>query len=135
MFTLAYLLESLLVWLNIQVHLKNCPHNNREKCEKQIKKSYRPWWPKRSPWSVVVETKCKLNNSEDHVFIKRVEDHLTDPHIVESSIVKQKFPQDAELSDCIIWNLSCSCPFFTEYTNPNMCLHYHVGIIGSISNR
>lgn len=48
--------------------------------------------------------------------------------------MKKEFPEDTEFTNRIIWYLSSSGAFLTENTNPNMGLHDHVGVIGTVSD-
>lgn len=48
--------------------------------------------------------------------------------------MKNKLPQETELANGIVWNLSRPGSFLAENTHPHMSFHDHVGVICAIPN-
>jgi hypothetical protein len=85
--TLTQLVEGRLGRLQLDIHLKDRPYNHREKSESHVVESDRPRKPKRLTWAHIIETVRELDSSKDHVFVEKVENHLSDPHVVQPPII------------------------------------------------
>ncbi len=130
--SLTDLLEGSLVWLYIEIHLKDGSHYNRKECEDEIEECNGPWRPE-GLTRTVVEAVCKLDNGEYHVFVEWVKNHFAYPDVIQATIMQYKFPKNAELTDCIIRYLGSLSPLLTKNTHSYMSLGYHVCIISTIT--
>ena len=127
------LVESPLAGCDININFEDCSDENREEGENHIVECDGPREPKRLTWAHWVESEYCLNYCEDHVFVEKVEDHFCYSHIVESAVMEEQFPKQAELSDGVVGYLGGSGALLPEDANPHIGLHYHVDVVGSIA--
>lgn len=133
MYSSAELVKSLLCWLQDNVNFEYGPDNHWEKGEDHIVEGDGPGEPEGPARSQIIKAVGKLHRCEDHVLVEKVENHLGNPHVVNSPVVEQQFPQQAKLADGVIGNLGCSRSLLTKDPDPYMSLHYHIYVISPIS--
>lgn len=129
---LTELMEGFLRRGKDDIHLENGPNDYGEEGEEEVVEGDGPGEPEGLSWAHIVEAVHELGGCEDHVLVEEVEDHLGDPHVVQSPVVEQQFPQEAELSNRVISHLCGSCALLTENTHTDVGLHDHVYIVGAV---
>ena len=76
-----------------------------------------------------------MRHCEQHVFVEEIKDHLTDAHIVPSSVHQQQSPQHPELGQSVVTRLNCAHSLLTEQSNADVGGFDHWNIVRTITDR
>lgn len=137
---LSYLLKLLtiyffLYWKDvINVLLKNSSNHQGKGCENSVVQCYIHIVKYTLSWESTVKAKYKSRYSKDYVFVKKVQNHLRNSHVIPPSMYKNEPSQHSKLWHPIITCLNCSHSFLSKKTDTDICCFYHGDIIFSISN-
>lgn len=118
----------------IYILFENGSDQQRNTCENQIVQSDIPIIKNGLSRVPIVESKIELRQRKEHIFVKEIKRHLTNPNIIPPTMHKQQSPKHPKLRQRIITSLHCSHALLTKEPNPNMSFFDHRHIIGSITN-
>ena len=130
----AQLMECSFVGCDFDIDLEDGSDEDGKEGEDHVVEGDGPREPEGLARTHGVKCEDGLDNSENHVFIEEVKNHLSNSDVIQPTVMKQQLPEKAKLSNCIVSYLCSSCSFLAKDTYPYVCLHYHINIVCTVTD-
>ena len=117
----------------VDVLFENCSHNQGKGCEDEVVKGDIHVIVDCLARVAAKESVKELGNGEKHVFVKKVQNHLTDSDVIPPSMHEQQPPQHPELRKRVVTRLHSALTLFTKQTNSNVCSLDHWNVVSAIT--